>query len=173
MGLPHFTNLVSKNFEEGSIVICNTDLLKNFKKDSIYQIQKTKKIHGAIDKIKLVGIPGYYSYWNFKTGGKDLQRDTTLSELLDLEIEIVTSKLEGRKIDHVEDKNFVLFNLILERLKKSWVSDKSKRYQSKGFDGLIGNIVQQDKLFSVEEKDFDEIRKMTLEDVISMYMRSS
>jgi hypothetical protein len=106
-------------------------------------------------------------------GGKEVERNSALCDLLDIEPEITKSKIQGRKIDNVENKTHVLFELILQRMRREWVSDRNSKFKKSGMDGLIERVISSDRIYSIEEKDFDEIRKMTLEDVISMYMKSS
>jgi hypothetical protein len=175
---------VTVDYKEGDKVVCSTDRLKNFSKGNIYTIEKityNKKYafmnmphlggrDGFVDKLKLKGINGSVSHSNFESIGPDEQRDITISQVFDEETKVTDTPTKNRKIDEVESKTYQMFELLMNRIARdrnrlAWIKDYND------FDTMISIIAKGDRIWGIEESDFDCIKNMTISDLMTLFIK--
>ena len=163
------------NATPGDIVICTSDRLKNFTKGLRYKVEKIQEHpnRGGSDKLQLEGIKGYISSSNFNLISKDEVRDAKLSSILDNKPNIIptTTPTTGRKIDIVDDKNYQLFELIMNRISR----DRNRLKYDKSytnFSTMIDKISEGDKIWGIKSSDFNELKVMTLEQVFDLFIET-
>jgi len=167
--------MLHSDIKEGVAVICKTDRLKHFSKGSVYIIETiyfNRYSRNHIDKIKLKGIKGSVSHRNFEPVGKDFIRDLSIAEILgeDPSHVITTEPTTNRKIDEVDNKEYQLFELLMNRFARDrnglpWI----KSYNN--FDSMVKTISMGDKIWGIKEEDFDCIKNMTISDLMNLFIK--
>lgn len=158
-----------EDLKKGDILISNYDVGKSFIKNQMYLVEDTKSIstptkYGRISTskfIKFQGFPRWYKFssWRFRQLPQDKAREISLDEiLLDKKSPTVT-KRQKRSIDTIENKNKLLIKVLAESICGKYRNNLSV------MDWTIQKVGNK---FGIEEKDFDHLMKMSLEDVIKL-----
>lgn len=158
----------------GDIVTCNTDRLKNFTKGLHYKVERIKETpfrYGA-NQLQLFGIKGFIDSSKFILLSKSDARDIKISNILDTTSEPVTVKpTTESKINMVDDKNYQLFELIMNRMSR----DRNRlKYDNEytDFDTMIDKISEGDRIWGVKSEDFNELKSMTVEQIFNLFIET-
>jgi hypothetical protein len=152
----------------GELVYCVKDTLKDFQKNKIYKIKAITKPNWST-KVKIEGIKGTHN-WNsfdFIENNVALLRDYQINQVMDIDNQISTT-IEGRKIDTMPNKEFVLTQMIMYNFqyKIGSVGDTPK---SIGYHNFIATLVKKYSKYGVEVSDFEKIAEMPLKEIIEFF----
>lgn len=156
--------------EVNDYVVCVAGHLKYYTEGEIYLVKKTKERTNYLYNtfLMLEGFNTFVISNNFKLIDKKEHsaqyRKLSIAEVTGDNV-ITTDKPIGRKIDKLENKNNLLFEMMLYCL----TSKKSNSFKS--FKSVVGNIVKNDKVYDVKESDFNDIANMNLKDIIDAYQK--
>lgn len=155
-----------EDLKVGDILICKTDSYKTLVKDGYYKIEKLESIQRTTyykeNKVKLSGVKRSlkFSSWSFRKMTTQELRDANLDELLHNKPVPVFNKPITRKLDHIDNKNKAL----LEVLSKSILDPN--RHKLSIVDWAC--VKSGDKL-GVKKEDFSEILELPLKDVLQYF----
>jgi hypothetical protein len=152
----------------GELVYCVKDTLKDFQKNKIYKIKAITKPNWST-KVKIEGIKGTHNWNNFDfiENNVALLRDYQINQVMDIDNQISTT-IEGRKIDTMPNKEFVLTQMIMYNFqhKIGSVGDTPK---SIGYHNFIAALVKKYSKYGVEVSDFEKIAEMPLKEIIDFF----
>lgn len=150
----------------GKVVICKTDGLKHFVRNSYYEIAGIQERKYYEPKIRLKGITGFYDHSSFEEVSAAVLRDMRINDIFDDSAtqEIVTvTKPTGRKIDTVSNKEEAMFRLMVKEIKGYYESS----WKLIPFDKLAKKISEKDTYFGLKIEDFESLRNMTIEQLLN------
>jgi hypothetical protein len=164
------------DYKIGDKVVCVTDRLKSFSRGKVYIVEDIIFVNDIFrrrvaNKFKLQNIKGYVSCRNFTPLGKDDLRDILVSDILGEKTSIIAvGPTTNRKIDEVEDKEYQLFELLMNRFARDrniikYISDYTD------FGSMVSSIVKGDRIWGIEDKDFDCIRNMSIEELLTNFIK--
>ena len=171
-GGPHYWQAnVGSSYNQliGKIVVCKTDALKHFVRNSYYEIAGIQERKYHYPKIRLKGINGYYEHSSFEEVPAAVLRDMRINDIFDDSAtqEIVTvTKPTTRKIDNVSNKEEAMFRLMVKEIKGYYESS----WKLIPFNKLVNKIVEKDKIFGLKVEDFESLRNMTIEQLLNSNM---
>ena len=153
---------------EGELVYCKKNTLKDFQINKVYKIKKIVK-HYWTFKVKIDGVKGYHSWssFDFIENNPALFRDYQINQVMDLET-VITTTIEGRKIDTMPNKEFVLAQMLIYSLNKK-TGHVGEKPQSVGYNSFIANLVKKYSKYGINEDDLKAITEMPLKDVINLF----
>lgn len=168
---------MENDIKPGIYMKCKTDKLKNFSNGVVYVVDKvlTRTSWGTtwVDKVKMVGIKGPISPRNFEVITKDIIRDNNLSVILGSEpqLKVSTTPTKIRKIDEVSDKEYQIFEIIINRISR----DRNRLSHQKDysdFDTMTSLITKGDRKFGLKKEDFDCVKDMTISDLMDKFIKT-
>ena len=90
--------------------------------------------------------------------------------MFDEETKVTDTPTKNRKIDEVESKTYQMFELLMNRIARDrnrleWIKDYND------FDTMISIIAKGDRIWGIEESDFDCIKNMTISDLMTLFIK--
>jgi len=153
-----------KNYT-GELVYCTTSKLKSFVKNKIYKIERQ---NGS--NLKLEGIKYSCYNWNFDfiENNPAIYREYQINQLMD--IESICNEMPTKKIDTVPNKNRVLLQLFINKLKQSTcVIDSANTIEDISFEKIAyETTLSHKKLYGITEADFTFLENLTFKEVIDI-----
>ena len=159
-------SLKFEDLKVGDILICTTDRYKTLLKDGYYKIESLSSVQRTTyykeNRIKLSGVKRILKFcsWSFRKMTTQELRDANLDELLHNKPVPVFNKPITRKLDHIDNKNKAL----LEVLSKSILDPN--RHKLSIVDWAC--VKSGDKL-GVKKEDFSEILELPLKDILQYF----
>jgi len=167
----------ARRAEAGDYIICVSENLKNFVKGGVYKVESAKSVkpHGwGNDTLKLVGFPGTVNSDKFEViEDPILLRKMKLCVIMGKPVE-TAKKIESKKIDSVDDKKYKLIELVLNRIARDrnsfFPKQTNPNYSYRTFTEMVKMIVKGDKIYQLEESDFDLIKTITVDDFFTYFI---
>jgi hypothetical protein len=142
---------------KGELVYCTTNRLKSCVKNKVYRIED---FNPHTNYLKLEGIKTWIICYRFDflDNNPALLRDFNIGKVLDTE-EIMT-KVPERKIDITPNKKKVITAFFVKRLGLEVIGN---------FDDIVLGIIRTNKkVWGFEQKDFDFLRQLSLQDILKI-----
>ena len=146
-----------KNAHKGKLVYCKVDTLKTCVKNKIYEIESSCNY-----TLKLKGIKRVLGHWNFELleNNPALYRDFKIGLILDTNQ--IMETIPERKIDVTKNKEKALAQLFISRLTVNIQNNDSTM-----FDDVVSLVIKtHKKVWGIEQKDFEFLRQLSLQDVL-------
>ena len=167
-----------EDLKEGDILVCTSGSYKTLIQDAMYRIEKLIDRSVPVQysngntwmktdqSIKFVGCPRAlkFSTWSFRALTAEESREIGLSALLDGKEPPVISKRPKKKIDHMENKERILIEVLFKS-----VIDPNRHALT------IPNWACEKTApkLGLEVEDFDSIMEMPLKDILQIMEKKS
>ena len=150
---------------KGELVYCTTQKLKTFMKNSIYKIESWDGY-----SLKLEGIKRsiHYGYFDFIENNPALYREYQINQLMD--IDSVCVDVPAKKIDMVANKERLLLQLFINKLKSTaCVIDSPNSIQDISFSTIAyETALSHTKLYGITADDFSFLENLSFKEVIDL-----